>query len=306
MSLTPGQLERRKDGLGGSDVSAILGVNPWATPLDIWMDKTGKAPPKNESEAMRWGTLLEPAIAKNFGRKNSLVLYEIDPEKTPIAHSDRPWHMGTPDRLSCAADVEVQMVERDGEWFAASIHHPWGSGLEIKTAGFRTASEWGETGSDQIPTQYIIQVSWYASLFGFDLWEVAALIGGQDYREYTIELNPRLEEAMLEQAERFWFKNVQTDIPPEPIRGDDRKAIGHLLKEHPKCYVEARGDAKSRALEAFALKQKAKDAGKAADLAVARLAESMVLTPGIEMDEGKAKWIHKKNCTPYVQLFPKK
>jgi predicted phage-related endonuclease len=32
----------RRKGIGGSDVSAILGINPWKTAMDVWLEKTGE------------------------------------------------------------------------------------------------------------------------------------------------------------------------------------------------------------------------------------------------------------------------
>ena len=55
-------LNERRKGIGGSDVAAIIGLSPWTTPLDIYEQKLGIALPSEETEAMYWGTALEPAI----------------------------------------------------------------------------------------------------------------------------------------------------------------------------------------------------------------------------------------------------
>ena len=36
-------LKERTKGIGGSDVSTILGLNPYKTPLQLWEEKTGKS-----------------------------------------------------------------------------------------------------------------------------------------------------------------------------------------------------------------------------------------------------------------------
>ena len=36
-------LKARRGGIGGSDVAACLGLNPWRTPVQVWEDKTGRA-----------------------------------------------------------------------------------------------------------------------------------------------------------------------------------------------------------------------------------------------------------------------
>ena len=62
-------LDVRKTGIGGSDVAAVLGISPWKSPLDVFLDKTGKSAPEPENDAMYWGTRLETLVANN-----SLVL----------------------------------------------------------------------------------------------------------------------------------------------------------------------------------------------------------------------------------------
>ena len=40
-------LNHRATGVGGSDMSAILGISHYATPLDNWLSKTGRDYPEN-------------------------------------------------------------------------------------------------------------------------------------------------------------------------------------------------------------------------------------------------------------------
>ena len=46
-------LALRKRGIGGSDASAIMGVNPYRSAWSVWADKTGQLPAEDETEAMR-------------------------------------------------------------------------------------------------------------------------------------------------------------------------------------------------------------------------------------------------------------
>ena len=59
-------LESRRNGIGGSDASAILGVNPYSSPLKVYMDKICKGVEEEENEAMRQGTDLEQYVADRF------------------------------------------------------------------------------------------------------------------------------------------------------------------------------------------------------------------------------------------------
>ena len=56
-------LRVRKHGLGGSDISILLGINPWRSELELWLDKTNQTnKPVAENEAMYFGSLLEPLL----------------------------------------------------------------------------------------------------------------------------------------------------------------------------------------------------------------------------------------------------
>ena len=59
-------LAMRKEGIGGSDSSVILGLNPFASEMELWMDKVGSMPEKPASEAMRLGNELEDYVARRF------------------------------------------------------------------------------------------------------------------------------------------------------------------------------------------------------------------------------------------------
>ena len=47
-------LDRRRAGIGGSDVAALLGLSRWKTPLDVFLDKTGRSEPIPDNEPMLW------------------------------------------------------------------------------------------------------------------------------------------------------------------------------------------------------------------------------------------------------------
>lgn len=88
-------LEGRRTGIGGSDVAAVLGLNPWKTPLDVWNDKLGLSEDKGMSEPAYWGTVLEDTVAKEFqlrtGKRVQKVSHQFADPETPwaIANIDR-------------------------------------------------------------------------------------------------------------------------------------------------------------------------------------------------------------------------
>lgn len=177
-------LDQRRTGISGTDVSAILGINPWASALDVWLDKLGKAEPKETNMAMRMGNLLEPVVAQLYAEDTGWILSEPG----FMRHQSRNWHIGTPDRLAENGDGIGQIL------------------IEIKTA--RSDRDWGEPGTDQIPRHYLTQVAWYLALTELQVAHVAVLIGASDYRRYEIARDLDLEAVLVERCEAFWRSNV--------------------------------------------------------------------------------------------------
>ena len=65
-------LEERRKGIGGSDVAALLGLNPYKTPLALWEEKTAKNVSDCTSESAYWGTMLEDVVAKEFSKRTGM------------------------------------------------------------------------------------------------------------------------------------------------------------------------------------------------------------------------------------------
>lgn len=188
-------LAQRRTGITGTDVSAILGINPWASPLDVWLEKRNQAIPKVQNMAMKLGNLLEPVVATLYEDQTGAEL--VNPGF--LRHKERDWHIGTPDRISIIKNPEEV--------------YSWWHLIEIKTA--RSGNDWGEPETDQIPRQYLTQVAWYLSLTDLQEAHVAVLIGASDYRRYVVHRDLELEGVLLERCEAFWKNNVLAGQMPQ-------------------------------------------------------------------------------------------
>jgi len=188
-------LEQRRTGIGGSDAAAVLGISKWRTPLSVWLDKTGQADAVEENDSMRWGTLLEPVIRQEYAQRTGreIVMPGL------IRHPQREWMLATPDGVS-----------RDNRV------------VEIKTA--RSADGWGEPGSDQVPEDYLIQVQHYMAVTALPVADIAVLIGGSDFRIYTVESDAELQEMLVAAEDAFW-RTVVERTPPAPISYADAMAM---------------------------------------------------------------------------------
>lgn len=222
-------LQRRKSGIGGSDVAAILGLSPWRSPLDVWYDKTecdsnaivDTAEPTGEDRALYWGAVHEDAIAKAYttvtGRKvmryNRLL-------QNPVA----PWEIGDVDRLVVPESGKRAFNTRTGEVLTDRA-------LECKTARYK-GEEWGEEWTDEIPVWYYMQVQWYMRLMPtVKFFDVAVLFGGSDFQIFTVERNEDVIRKIAEAVGRFWKVNVMEKYPPAP------RSIEDVQKLYPAANV---------------------------------------------------------------------
>ncbi len=194
-------LNMRRKGIGGSDAGAIMGSNPWKSPYQLWLEKTGRAEPEDISEkpAVRWGTVLESPIADEFARQTGKRIRRAG----MMQSVQDPWMLANVDRLI--------LGER--------------AGLEIKTTNAFSAKDWDD---DKLPDSYYWQCQHYMMTTGLPVWYIAVLIGGQDFRWKAIPRNDEQIQELYEAERTFWNTHVLGDIPPEL---DGSSATGEALKE---------------------------------------------------------------------------
>lgn len=207
-------LVARRRGIGGSDVAAILGMDPRRSPLHVYYDKLGQLPDEDAGEAAEWGVLLEDVVARQFGRLTGL---DVRPSPGILGHPERSWQIANIDRLLAPApDAEPDSL------------------LEVKTASAFLDDQWDRGGDpEQVPDRAALQVHHYLAVTGFARAHVAVLIGGQRYRSYLIERDDEFIETLSTLEAEFW----QQVVDRRPPRADGSKAttelLGHLYDVEP-------------------------------------------------------------------------
>lgn len=189
-------LRERKNYLGGTDLAAICGLSPYRTALDVYLNKTSDDITEETSPAMRWGNLLEDAVAKAYSEDTG---YTIAIEPNTLYHQEYKFLGANIDR-----------------WVGNKEYV-----LECKTAGFTRGKEWGDLGTDQIPESYLVQVAYYAAICDVPKVDIAVLIGGQDFRIYTYTRNKPLEDKIMKIGINFWHNHIKKRIPPKCVNTRD-------------------------------------------------------------------------------------
>jgi putative phage-type endonuclease len=186
----------RKKGIGGSDASVVCGVNRWKSPVELWMEKTGKLPHQEAGEAAYWGAQLESLVRNEFTKRTGI-------EAKPV------------NQLLQSEDYPFMLANLDG-----ICEHPnFGKCVfEAKTSSAYRESEWREA----IPDEYVLQVQHYLSVTGYKGCYVAVLIGGNSFRWKFAERDEELIETLIQLEAEFW-DCVRSDVPP-PLDGSEASA----------------------------------------------------------------------------------
>lgn len=196
----------RIQGIGGSEISAVLGLSPFESAFSLWHRKRGLILPVEESPEMYWGKKHEPTICDEYAK------HHPDQHVIPAGTyhgTGRPWQIVNPDRFGINKTTGEITV------------------IEAKTS--RDAEGWGEPGTDDVPVYYRAQVRWYLNALALRRAVIAVLISGSEYREYVVEADQADAELMLTRGEAF-IRSVRDGIRPAI---DGHTATYQAIKELP-------------------------------------------------------------------------
>src|SRR5579863_9341581 len=167
MSIAPAIRSR---GIGASEISAVVGLNPYMSAYDLWLSKTSRLHgfPWEQNERARWGKLLEKSIAQGFEEQTHKNIEWCDKTLT----GKHPYQVYTPDAWLCDEPA----------------------GLDCKNIALDHSDKFGEEYTDAVPDYIALQCLWSCSASGMEKWYVAALFGGNTLKPYVVEADKDIEE----------------------------------------------------------------------------------------------------------------
>jgi putative phage-type endonuclease len=198
----------RRTGVGGSDVSAILGLDTHGGALRVWQDKVGipRATDSRLERSARRGHRLEGLTAEFFSEESGLLI--LDAPGT-LQHLDHPHWLANPDRITLWPD--------DARAADPGI-------LECKSRTWRSARAEGWRG-DEAPDGPALQAHWYLTVTGYQHAHVAGLID-DELVWWQLWRDDELCQLLADAVDRFWTDHVLTGIPPA---ADGSQATAELL-----------------------------------------------------------------------------
>lgn len=247
----------RREGIGASDVAAIVGLSRWGSPVSVYLEKTSGVSAE-QTEPMAWGLLLEDVILDEWVRRRDDGL-EVPPgtRQALAFRPDAPHHRATLDGIAFAGDTPRGIVE-------------------VKNVGTR----WD---SGDVPDYYQIQAQWQIHVTDLEAGWIVALHTGNRLESYPIERDQKTIDLLVERVDAFWTDHVLAErMPP----ADDSEATLRALKDaYPDTTTGKAREVGEGVLEALRRRREAKSEIKALEATV-REAESAVRAALGDAEEG--------------------
>lgn len=208
-------LKNRTNGIGGSDIGTICGVNQFSSPRLLYLSKLGmyedeSADRTAAKERMHFGKVLEPIVADEFAIRSGL---RVAVSPATYQHKEIEWALANIDRF---------IIDEEGR--------PYGI-LECKTSSEFMNNDWFE---GDFSLSYLYQVQWYMFVTGLRVAHIAVIVGGNKFYSYEIPYNIELVKGtLLPSAEYFWEENIKKLIEPQ-IDGSEA-STNFLKSQYAEC-----------------------------------------------------------------------
>jgi len=189
-------LKAREDGIGASEVSAILGLSPWETPFSLYLRKTKQVPPLEENLAMRLGHLLEPVVVSLWEEETGGRAVKASAKDIIYQDAEKPWRKCTPDRIAYSVS-------------------PWSGKKEKMLLEIKTSSM--EFDPDDLPVYYVAQCEYQMLITGIHKCELCWLTNGRYFGHAPVEWDETFANFIGEQVDAFWNDCVLGGKEPELI-----------------------------------------------------------------------------------------
>lgn len=199
-------LKARGHTIGGSDASAVIGMNPYKTNEELWLEKTGQVIPEDISDKpyVEYGTKAEPLLRELF--KLDFPEYQVFYEENNLFLNDKyPWGHYSADGW---------LIDQKGR---RGI-------LEIKTTEILQSMQ-KEKWNKRIPDNYYVQCLHGLMIMEADFVVLKAqlktVFDGIPYiqvKHYPIERSDvEADIRYLAEEERRFYQNIKTGRKPNLI-----------------------------------------------------------------------------------------
>lgn len=272
--VVPVEQDRDESRLGASEAPAVLGLDPYKSPMAVWRRHRGLPVHERENEPALWGQLLEPVVRGRYALDRKVRVW------VPTAsYTFEDWLRCTPDGLVQEFDLqgsvpaEVHQFDPNeaddiGDGNAAYIRDQIASGavvgLQVKTCSAYLADDW--IGGP--PPKHEAQCRVEMAVCNLPAVDIICLIGGQKLvGPFRIERDLRIEADIIVKLRAFWG---MVEAGEEPTVDDSdawRLHVSEKLGTRPSLEVVA-DEAQRDIVRRWRDKRRARKAAESAEDAV--------------------------------------
>ena len=202
----------RKNRIGGSDVAALFGLDPYKSYWRLWHEKAGNIEPEDVSDKdeVKFGVKIERSVAEWFCEENRFLLQKAEYIESKNVHG----FGGEPDYII------KNKPREDGAGYANIARI-----LEVKTTGYNSFKQW-ENGEP--PLRYQLQLQTYMGLSGFKWGMLAILVDRKLLPPFEYEFRPKIFTAIEQKVVEFWQSIKEGREPPQE---DDDRSVELIRKD---------------------------------------------------------------------------
>lgn len=187
--------EERRTYIGASDAAIIVGISPWQSEYQLWLEKRGEVTREGTSNAVQsWGHRVEQVAADIYAEVTGRRLRRYGRVQR---HREWPFIAANPDRGVIGES----------------------RGVQIKSAW----KDWTE-----VPEHYQVQVLWEMGVMGWDAIDVALLTGYGNFAIHTVERDQSMIDHLFAIGRAWWQRHMVEGIEPlrtgryiNALRGED-------------------------------------------------------------------------------------
>ena len=186
-------LAKRDESIGASESGAILGLNPWRTAVDVWIEKTNETQPLEDNLNMRLGRDLEPVIQKLFEEETNLKVRKDN-------------------KIRIDDEYNFITTNLDGVVIGEKV-----------PVEYKTMTKW----EGEIPDYYYCQIQHQMMVTNTPYCYFVVLVLGFS-KQLIVEKYDRDDvfiSKMRKELVHFWNENVLNNVAPEIISVEDAKKV---------------------------------------------------------------------------------
>ena len=219
MALSSAAQKVRSKGIGSSEIAMLIyleddngdmkPLSPWGGRHKLWRRKTGKDGEQKAQSYMTRGQYMEQGLMNWYADDNGVKW--IAPKT--LVHADYPYVVDSCDGLTFDGDTTVKLMK---EFISKGTGAAPLRCLEAKTSSYWKRDEWGEAGTDDVPSYYLVQCMWHLGIHKpQEMICDVPMDNGTKRTDYHVAFDEELYLSLVAEAEKFWVDHVLADKEPD-------------------------------------------------------------------------------------------